>query len=897
MWEDPSLDSLYATAPAAARRQTVAGERYACAPRGRVGMVRHRGSAVTSSLIVTALLVVAASPSAAIDGPPSCDGHLATIVGSSGDDDLVGTPGDDVILALDGEDTVIAGAGDDIVCPGRADGDHADADRDVVRLGDGDDYSHASGGSDEIDAGDGDDYIVGGRGDDDVDGGPGARDYVEGGEGADEIVDTGRDGFLAGEDGDDVITANGAYFEGGGGDDRLTGGDEEEYLEGGDGDDVLHGGGGFDPKFHRTDYLDGGDGDDELIASTTADEYLEGGAGADRLESRGGDSDYLDGGPGPDELNGAGGEEYLDGGDGDDVLEGRGGDDYLDGDAGDDALAGNGGRDSYDAGDGADVLFGRDGQTDVTFDCGGGHDYVISDTPEDDDVPRVRCSAPGQPRDTDVDNPGVRLDADGDALLDRWELHGFDSDGDGQVDVDLPALGADPNRKDIFVAVAWLADEDVDLAPAPDAFDAVVEAFAAAPVSNVDGTTGISLHIRRLGAVPRTASNSRLDEFDSRCDRRWTGEFDDAKRQALGRRERGVYHFALIAEAATGCKDGKPADLIGGQSRNAATNEYGGDPRFSEGASDFFTSVGRNPSALVLRTTFMHELGHNLGLGHGGVVLAADGRNVGADHVTYEPNHLSVMNYTFSLYGLPTRAGGEFARFGIGKLDYSRFTSSDLPNLDETDLDETAGLRGSARTSGSLSRAYCPSDTDHAFPSTPFGTTDPVDWDCHIDANGRNIQADINADGAEHLLTTVDEWQHLVYDGGAIGAGNRVAELPEATPSSGPVAEPTFEQLEATSLSTVVDAEPVVRVSRPTPQLGATLRVEGSGVLVGRRLTFTTIRGTLLCNAETDATGRATCGTATTSAVDALLGGGYVVRYAGEPGLRRSEATGGLVGP
>ena len=44
-------------------------------------------------------------------------------------------------------------------------------------------------------------------------------------------------------------------------------------------------------------------------------------------------------------------------------------------------------------------------------------------------------------------------DADGDALPDLWEEEGVDTDGDGTIDLDLPAMGADPLHKDIFLEI------------------------------------------------------------------------------------------------------------------------------------------------------------------------------------------------------------------------------------------------------------------------------------------------------------------------------------------------------------------------------------------------------------------------------------------------------------
>ena len=69
--------------------------------------------------------------------------------------------------------------------------------------------------------------------------------------------------------------------------------------------------------------------------------------------------------------------------------------------------------------------------------------------------------------------------------------------------------------------------------------------------------------------------------------------------------------------------------------------------------------------------TFMHELGHNLGLRHGG-----------GDDVNYKPNFLSIMNYFFQMNGLYKNK-----RWGL--LNYSQFTIKDL---DETSLNEKNGL-------------------------------------------------------------------------------------------------------------------------------------------------------------------------------------------------------------
>src|SRR4029453_5184850 len=52
---------------------------------------------------------------------------------------------------------------------------------------------------------------------------------------------------------------------------------------------------------------------------------------------------------------------------------------------------------------------------------------------------------------------GGFADSDGDGLLDSWEINGLDADRDGMIDVKLPAMGANPNHKDLFVELDWMA--------------------------------------------------------------------------------------------------------------------------------------------------------------------------------------------------------------------------------------------------------------------------------------------------------------------------------------------------------------------------------------------------------------------------------------------------------
>jgi hypothetical protein len=132
--------------------------------------------------------------------------------------------------------------------------------------------------------------------------------------------------------------------------------------------------------------------------------------------------------------------------------------------------------------------------------------------------------------------------------------------------------------------------------------------------------------------------------------------------------------------------------------------------------------------------TMVHELGHMLGLGHGG-----------QDTVNYKPNHLSVMNYAYQLHGvLDSAAGGRV--FG-----YSDVTCNDL---DEHALNEEIGVRCKRGSSGGGTDTGTeePLQLTAEFPVTAALPDSPVneaiDWDGNgeIDSAPLAVSLDLNND-------------------------------------------------------------------------------------------------------------------------------------------------------
>ena len=350
-------------------------------------------------------------------------------------------------------------------------------------------------------------------------------------------------------------------------------------------------------------------------------------------------------------------------------------------------------------------------------------------------------------------------DTDGDALPDSWEEDGVDVDGDGTADLDLPAMGADPDHKDIFIEVDHMPGHRMDDAQ----IDAVTQAFKTAPVANPDGQAGITLHVDNgPGSTMDPVSGSTwgsLSDQDSLAHQNVLGsdftvggqrrydwsQFESIRQTKLLAVRRPAFHYVVAAHSG-------PGQRFAGTSRGV-----------TGGAADFIVAMHENcnptpplatecasPDPEYTAATFMHELGHNLSLQHGGT-----------DEDARKPNYLSVMNYNFG-WGL-VLFDGSF------ELDYSRFN---LP-LDENRLNEQ---RGFGIDSGPLTAFKtifrCPNDgPKHRIPLT----TEQVDWNCDrtILGGSGNVSSDASANGTIGPLTGPIDWNRLVFSGGGIGALNQ----------------------------------------------------------------------------------------------------------------------------
>jgi hypothetical protein len=369
-------------------------------------------------------------------------------------------------------------------------------------------------------------------------------------------------------------------------------------------------------------------------------------------------------------------------------------------------------------------------------------------------------------------------DADGDGIPNDREISGFDADNNGTIDLDLREMGADPDHKDLFVELDAQPGMRLDQA----AIDRVVQAFADAPVANPDGTSGINLHVDngpnsvmdpetgdRWGALSEAGDNigggAVLGAFEANgIDYNW-GEFDQVRDIAVARRP--VFRYALSIR-----RFGNATDTHSGVARGIPN-------------SDFIVALGQsgapagNVSTNEQAGTFMHELGHTLGLRHGG-----------DQDINYKPNYLSVMNYAFQFNGLQRTSGGsliDFSRFGP-RSDTSSGRGS-MSGLQERSLVEAAGLGATAGAIGFRSLRMChlranPNQPPRFVERLIRGMNRPVDWNCNRQVDTAPVAASATDDDFLDDLTPFDDWSAIAYTGGAVGGPGRAPTLPATSPNT-----------------------------------------------------------------------------------------------------------------
>lgn len=244
-------------------------------------------------------------------------------------------------------------------------------------------------------------------------------------------------------------------------------------------------------------------------------------------------------------------------------------------------------------------------------------------------------------------------DSDGDGLLDDWEKGSYTAPSGGTVA--LSTMGAKPLRKNVLVEADWIA------AATPNAtiWGTIEAAFANAPVLNPDGSRGVSIIIDRgqggafTGGGTVLADHTTMDFGPSTA----TGytDFFTYKTNNFNNDRLNIFHYAVFGRARPNGSSGR-GEIWG---------------------NDFmitFVNFSQWAQALAQVGTFIHELGHNLGLTHG------DLNNTPAQwNETRKPNFASTMSYRWQFPGVSNDCnwGSEgFHTYSAGQ--YARITESSV---------------------------------------------------------------------------------------------------------------------------------------------------------------------------------------------------------------------------
>lgn len=381
-------------------------------------------------------------------------------------------------------------------------------------------------------------------------------------------------------------------------------------------------------------------------------------------------------------------------------------------------------------------------------------------------------------------------DQDNDGLCDSWEIAGgIDLDGDGQInqghhgddddsdvnddELDVPLPGASPLRPDVYVQYDYMVmpgKNGHSHRPTPEAIQAVVDAFA---------RQGMALHVIR-GHRLQHHRVVTFEQVDPACTGNDAVNFYDLKSKSLQPGRAIAYHYAIFGHYNTcdsvahcaQCPVDRNDPLVFGSTGKAELP--GNDFIVSTGV---FADFGLTPTVEQEAGVFMHELGHNFGLQHGG----------SSSFPEFKPNYLSVVNPNFTFTGIPVAAlPGSTTPIGCGtdrdcpdtaicaqfthtctRIDYSQTA---LPDLNELSLDERAGI---AAGTNDITTYNCPDGTP-----VSGAASGPIDWNCNGNNAETNVIADINYDGEFNdfpfLITGHRDWGNLNFhfQCTAKGAGN-----------------------------------------------------------------------------------------------------------------------------
>jgi hypothetical protein len=363
-----------------------------------------------------------------------------------------------------------------------------------------------------------------------------------------------------------------------------------------------------------------------------------------------------------------------------------------------------------------------------------------------------------------------------------------------------PKLG----HKDVYVEFDFMAGRDPD----PIAIKDVIKSFGNSPVLNAVNddfgrSTGITLHVVRdeaLTSVPPVIWAWQ----DPSPDNNFNNDFKSIKERHFGLNNNPLKMPDNPIDERAPCPPISTCSVSTIQSTlplllkhyvyhyNTFVANWQGNPLTSCGPSgtaetlgnDFIVSLGcgfyngvgtKNDQA----GTFMHELGHNLNLGHGGPLVNTPSFPSSQANTNCKPNELSVMSWTRQVPSTVTAANWETYHF----LDYSRAAITTTTGADLKEgtpstprLVEIEGLKLPSGFATNLV-VYATPGLNPAFRSPPLMSPWGIDWNGNggspagtwfVDVNDFGLSPQcvptVGASPDGQVFKSMDEWNNLSYN-------------------------------------------------------------------------------------------------------------------------------------
>jgi hypothetical protein len=353
------------------------------------------------------------------------------------------------------------------------------------------------------------------------------------------------------------------------------------------------------------------------------------------------------------------------------------------------------------------------------------------------------------------DVPANAVDNDNDGIPDSAEVTGGKFGG-----LDLFAMGARSNQRDIFLELDNMDSTDPGLNPQKVALDKFVAAFTAKGIAlHIDAGNAFSANFDpanyNFGNAQRVLPYSQSISLSP--DAGLASSVYQLKSQYFDFTRNLIFYYMVL---------GSSQEADGSAGSSGLAELLGNDSMVTFGGWDFTTNNASNTNRLnnQMASTMMHEFGHNLNLRHGG----NEDKNI-------KPNYVSIMNYLYQLECIgPVTGPGTGDRYSFDRkfipfenmannvnsadcqIDYSNGSSI---ALNENSLNETLGIGRGASNMDWNNNGIIETNLSLNINPPPFGDnttttlTDHDDWGNIRIGFARSGQAYVNSASRRH--TTV----------------------------------------------------------------------------------------------------------------------------------------------